>query len=347
MGEVKFYDFNKARKLGSDDEIVDYLRNTATTNINWDFYNNYDNTQIVNRLSEKADKLEIYDTGVNQEELKQNALKSAELLNATNKTTGNKISNYVGDLFGTEAGRKREQKKQEILQNLNFMNVDNLSDEEVNTLNDSLGFNATIEGGKLLSGRESLKARLKKESEKQNILQVEHYKDLTPNQKKYVDDEYFGSVEGFARDYVPLVDSREKAFQTKQQIQRDKEFVGKELPHLLEKLKSQQQGLRTLLKSGEAKREEAQGFLNDFSKIASKFGFDAVVYDNEMNIFLQKDNQYYAINENFFDNPARLVKALDDFEGVVDYNYDAHGNFEATLASGIGIKIVTQIIERE
>ena len=59
MGEVKFYDFNKARKLGSDDEIVDYLRNTATTNINWDFYNNYDNTQIVNRLSEKADKLEI------------------------------------------------------------------------------------------------------------------------------------------------------------------------------------------------------------------------------------------------------------------------------------------------
>ena len=86
MGEVKFYDFNKARKLGSDDEIVDYLRNTATTNINWDFYNNYDNTQIVNRLSEKADKLEIYDTGVNQEELKQNALKSAELLNATNKT---------------------------------------------------------------------------------------------------------------------------------------------------------------------------------------------------------------------------------------------------------------------
>ena len=319
MGEVKFYDFNKARKLGSDDEIVDYLRNTATTNINWDFYNNYDNTQIVNRLSEKADKLEIYDTGVNQEELKQNALKSAELLNATNKTTGNKISNYVGDLFGTEAGRKREQKKQEILQNLNFMNVDNLSDEEVNTLNDSLGFNATIEGGKLLSGRESLKARLKKESEKQNILQVEHYKDLTPNQKKVVDDEV-GAVENFFRDYVPFVDNREKNFKEWQQVERNKEFVNSELLPKIEALKSETFRIADLLSSDTEKRAKAQGFLDDVAKIAQEFGFDDAGYDKDSNLYIGKDGEFYRVNENFFDNfvnhpPAKasglLVSAID------------------------------------
>ena len=72
------------------------------------------------------------------------------------------------------------------------------------------------------------------------------------------------------------------------------------------------------------------------NKIKYKFSPKALINDIQS-----------IINENFFDNPARLVKALDDFEGVIDYNYDAHGNFEATLASGISIKIVTQIIERE
>ena len=70
MGDFKTFDFDKAKQIGSNDEIVDYLLNRAKTNINWDFFNNQDNNQIVNRLSEKADKLEIYDDGINQEQVK-------------------------------------------------------------------------------------------------------------------------------------------------------------------------------------------------------------------------------------------------------------------------------------
>ena len=71
MSDVKSFsfDFNVAKKKLSNDAIVDYLRNTAHTNINWNFFNNQDNNQIVDSLSANSDGIEIYDIGANQEQV--------------------------------------------------------------------------------------------------------------------------------------------------------------------------------------------------------------------------------------------------------------------------------------
>lgn len=51
------------------------------------------------------------------------------------------------------------------------------------------------------------------------------------------------------------------------------------------------------------------------------------------------------VNQNLFRCPQALLKELDDFEGVIDYNYDSKGNFECVLASGTKIKVTTTVTE--
>ena len=68
------------------------------------------------------------------------------------------------------------------------------------------------------------------------------------------------------------------------------------------------------------------------NKLRYKFSPSAVMANIQM-----------IVNEHLFCSPRALVKALDDFEGVVDYNYDAKGNFEAKLAGGAYIKVTTEI----
>lgn len=68
------------------------------------------------------------------------------------------------------------------------------------------------------------------------------------------------------------------------------------------------------------------------NKLRHKFSPGAVTADIQM-----------IVKEHLFCSLRALVKALDDFEGVVDYNYDAKGNFEAKLAGGAHIKITTEI----
>lgn len=68
------------------------------------------------------------------------------------------------------------------------------------------------------------------------------------------------------------------------------------------------------------------------NKLRYKFSPDAIKADIQM-----------IVNDCVLEHPSMLVKALDDFEGVVDYNYDAKGNFHAVLASGAEIKVTTEI----
>lgn len=49
------------------------------------------------------------------------------------------------------------------------------------------------------------------------------------------------------------------------------------------------------------------------------------------------------INRNLFKCTHNLLRELDDFEGIIDYNCDAKGNFECVLASGTKIKVTTDL----
>ena len=156
--KVKRFDFNRAKKKLSNDEIVDYLRNTAHTNINWNFFNNQDNNQIVDILSANSDGIEIYDIGVNQETLKQNILQKSDNINAQQDSPFEFVSNTFAEFFNTKGHQERVKEKDKLSKDLMYLDIDSLSDEELNTINTALG----IENRENLSPKEALKIRQEK-----------------------------------------------------------------------------------------------------------------------------------------------------------------------------------------
>lgn len=52
-----------------------------------------------------------------------------------------------------------------------------------------------------------------------------------------------------------------------------------------------------------------------------------------------KQSIYEIITTKLFKQPQECLRALDEFEGIVSYDYDSKGNFEAVLASGTKIKV--------
>ena len=156
--KVKRFDFNRAKKKLSNDEIVDYLRNTAHTNINWNFFNNQDNNQIVDILSTNSDGIEIYDIGVNQETLKQNILQKSDNINAQQDSPFEFVSNTFAEFFNTKGHQERVKEKDKLSKDLMYLDIDSLSDEELNTINTALG----IENRENLSPKEALKIRQEK-----------------------------------------------------------------------------------------------------------------------------------------------------------------------------------------
>lgn len=50
------------------------------------------------------------------------------------------------------------------------------------------------------------------------------------------------------------------------------------------------------------------------------------------------------VNKYLLKQPLALIEELEEFEGVVDYNYDSKGNFEAILAGGAKINIKCSIV---
>lgn len=57
-----------------------------------------------------------------------------------------------------------------------------------------------------------------------------------------------------------------------------------------------------------------------------------------------KSEIYQILNKELFKHPSYCIDALEDFEGVVSYDYDSKGNFEAVLASGTRIKVKVDVI---
>ncbi|MDY2584288.1 hypothetical protein [Helicobacter sp.] len=309
MGDVKHFDFNRAKKLGNNDEIVDYLRNTAHTNINWNAFRDQDNDKIVDSLSANSDGIEIYHTGVNQEALRQDMQERAKNLYAQKDTQAEKFLNFFGDMFHTQDSKARKTQERDLEKNLKYLDIDALDAKGANALSLALSLQTLDKDtGKLLSAKDSLMQRKNALLQKDEILNTQNYHDLTAEQKKVVDEEV-GAVENFFRDYVPFVDNREKNFKAWQQVERNKEFVNSELLPKIEALKSETFRIADLLSSDTQKRAKAQGFLDDVAKIAQEFGFDAAAYDKESNLYLGKDGEFYRVNENFFDNFLNTISA--------------------------------------
>ena len=51
------------------------------------------------------------------------------------------------------------------------------------------------------------------------------------------------------------------------------------------------------------------------------------------------------VNSHLLRNPLSLIKDLEEFEGVVEYDYNAKGCFEATLAGGSKVRITCTITD--
>ena len=309
MSDVKSFsfDFNVAKKKLSNDAIVDYLRNTAHTNINWNFFNNQDNNQIVDSLSANSDGIEIYDVG--QEALREDMQERAKNLYAQKDTQGEKFLNFFGDMFHTQDSKARKRQEEDLERNLKYLDINALDDEGANTLANALSLQTLDKDtGKLLSAKDSLAQRKNALLQKDEILNTQNYHDLSAEQKKVVDDEV-GAVENFFRDYVPFVDNREKNFKEWQQVERNREFVNSELLPKIEALKSETFRIADLLSSDTEKRAKAQGFLDDVAKIAQEFGFDDAGYDKDSNLYIGKDGEFYRVNENFFDNFLNTISA--------------------------------------
>ena len=302
------FDFNVAKKRLSNDAIVDYLRNTARTNINWNAFNNQDNNQIVDSLSANSEGIEIYDVG-NQDALAKDMQERAKNLYAQKDTQGEKFLNFFGDMFHTQDSKTRKREEGDLERNLKYLDINALDDEGANALANALSLQTLDKDtGKLLSAKDSLTQRKNALLQKDEILNTQNYHDLSAEQKKVVDDEV-GAVENFFRDYVPFVDNREKNFKEWQQVERNKEFVNSELLPKIEALKSETFRIADLLSSDTEKRAKAQGFLDDVAKIAHEFGFDAAGYDKDSNLYIGKDGEFYRVNENFFDNFLNTISA--------------------------------------
>ena len=309
MSDVKSFsfDFNVAKKRLSNDAIVDYLRNTAHTNINWNFFNNQDNNQIVDSLSANSDGIEIYDVG--QEALREDMQERAKNLYAQKDTQGEKILNFFGDMFHTQDSKARKRQEEDLERNLKYLDINALDAKGANTLANALSLQTLDKDtGKLLSAKDSLTQRKNALLQKDEILNTQNYHDLSAEQKKVVDDEV-GAVENFFRDYVPFVDNREKNFKEWQQVERNREFVNSELLPKIEALKSETFRIADLLSNDTEKRAKAQGFLDDVAKIAQEFGFDDAGYDKDSNLYIGKDGEFYRANENFFDNFLNIISA--------------------------------------
>ena len=330
MGDFKTFDFDKAKQIGSNDEIVDYLLNRAKTNINWDFFNNQDNNQIVNRLSEKADKLEIYDDGINQEQVKarvqqlqeeakpQNFLQSAKDFGANALSVVDNVSPIplkpIIEPILYDNDKDYQERKEKSLQAAKLAQDYQLDPKALNDktkadfLREKGEFDinlyatnglteAKLKGYEYFFNKDNYVKSVMERERKKDLMLNKNYGELNPEEKQLFEND----EGGLNRAWDSMFKDNTKAFEEWKEKRFATQEISKELQRKITHLNAIHEG-KSIRDIFFGDTETKQKYLDDVADVAYIVGFDSAGFDEKGDLYLVKDGNLIQVNEGFFYN---------------------------------------------